>query len=60
MEKTARENFVLDESTVKTFREIATALGINKSELFRRMVQKEAEDNKLLLQKWRELEKLRR
>ena len=60
MEKTARENFVLDERTVKTFREIATALGINKSELFRRMVQKEAEDNKLLLQKWRELEKLRR
>ena len=60
MEKTARENFVLDERTVKTFREIATAVGINKSELFRRMVQKEAEDNKLLLQKWRELEKLRK
>lgn len=60
MEKTARENFVLDENTVKTFRELASALAINKAELFRRMVKKEAENNKLLLQKWRELEKLRK
>lgn len=60
MEKTARENFVLDENTVKTFRELASALAINKAELFRRMVKKEAEENKLLLKKWRELEELRK
>lgn len=59
MGKTARENFIIDADTVKVFRDLATAKGITKSELFRQMVQKEASENEPLLKKWREVEDLR-
>lgn len=58
--ETVRENFVIDVETAQTFHDLATARGVNKSELFRQMVRKEAKTSKELLQKWRELEELRK
>ena len=60
MTDTARLNLVVDRETGKLCRELASAKDISISELFRQLIQKEAENNKLLLQKWRELEKLRK
>ncbi len=60
MGQTARENFIIDKATGDTFKSLADALAISKAELFRRMVKAEAEKNKELLQKWQELEKLRK
>lgn len=60
MAENSRMNFVVDKETTDLCRELASAKDISMSELFRQMVQKEAKDNKVLLQKWRELEKLRR
>lgn len=59
MTQTARLNFVIDEETNTLCRELASAKGIPMAELFKRMVRKEAEDNKELLEKWRALEDLR-
>lgn len=53
-------NFRLDEEADKTFRELAAAKGITKTELMRQIINDAAEKNKLLLQKWREMEELRK
>ena len=53
-------NFRLDEEAENTFRELAAAKGISKAELLRQLITEAAEKNKLLLQKWRELETLRK
>ena len=60
MADTARLNLVVDRETDSLCRELASAKNTTLSELFRQMVQKEAKDNKLLLQEWRKLEKLRK
>lgn len=59
MPKLVRLNFVVPEETSNLCREIATAKGISMAELFKRMLHKEEEESKELLQKWRALEELR-
>lgn len=59
MPKVVRLNFVIDAETDTLFRDLASAKNISMVELFKRMLHKEAEENKELLEKWRALEDLR-
>lgn len=60
MLKVKRITLSVDEETERLHREIAKAKGISMAELFKRMIKREAEENKELLEKWRALEDLRK
>ena len=55
-----REIFSIEPEISQIFRELATAKGMKKADLFRELILESAEKNKELLQKWRELEALRK
>ena len=55
-----REIFMIEPEISQIFRELATAKGMKKADLFRELILESAEKNKVLLQKWRELEALRK
>ena len=55
----AKLNINIEEPIRNNFRDLALAKGITQAELFRRMVNKEMEANKELMQKWKDMEELR-
>ena len=57
--ETLRENFLLDKETAELFRTLAAAENISRTDLFRKMIQAEAEEQKELLQTWAKLQELR-
>ena len=59
MTEYAKININIDEKVRDAFRDLALAKNLSQAELFRRMVEKETEANKELLQKWKALEDLR-